>query len=392
MLSGNPGGCICFALPVSTDSHRVHGLAGEEVAPDWPALESAELRSVLAEFADLRGPMTILWHSPRPLSAAARVRTPAGEVFIKRHCVLVRTRENLAEEHAFIAHLRKRGIPVPQVLANDAGETAIARGPWTYEVHALAAGLDLYRDSFSWSPLTELGHALSAGRMLARLHLASADYHAPQRSTTILVSRDDILRAPDFVTAVAEQAALRPALGSFLGARAWRTELAALAKRQQRVQPRIVNLPRLWTHNDWHASNLGWTGKASTAQVASVFDFGLSSPTFALYDLATAIERNAVAWLELERGMGAIYPDTVRALIEGYAEVLPLGPETRRLLADLLPVVHADFALSEVEYYQGITHSVTNADIAWSTFLLGHAAWFDTPPGVVLLQAIAEPA
>lgn len=375
-------------LRVTQSEHRVHGVAGETAVPDWPALTPREVAAVLAGFPRLAGPVTLLWYSPRPFSAAARVATGAGEVFVKRHHVAIRTPRQLAEEHAFIAHLRQRGVPVPVVLANAEGETAIQRGEWTYEVHAPAAGLDLYRDSFSWSPLTDLQRARAAGRMLACLHRAAADYAAPARTTTVLVSRDDVLRAPDLIAAVAAQAAIRPALADYLERRDWQRELQAVAARQQRVQPRLAALPRLWTHNDWHVSNLCWTSAAADAEVASVLDFGLAAPTFALYDLATAIERNAIAWLEPARGMDAIFPATANAMIDGYAAALPLAPDARALLADLLPVVHVDFALSELEYYAGIVHSATNADAAWYTFLLGHAAWFATPPGAALLAAI----
>ena len=61
-----------------------------------------------------------------------------------------------------------------------------------------------------------------------------------------------------------------------------------------------------------------------------------------------------------------------------------------QLLADLLPLVHVDFALSEVEYFHAITRSQANADVACDTFLRGHAAWFGTPPGQALLQAICD--
>jgi Ser/Thr protein kinase RdoA (MazF antagonist) len=377
-----------MTLPLTASDHSVHGLAGAEAAPDWPALTRVEVEMLLAGFPALAGPATLLWHSPRPFSAAARVATVAGEVFVKRHHQTVRTPQALAEEHAFMAHLRAHGIPVPEVLADARGATAVQRGPWTYEVHAPAAGLDAYRDSFSWSPLADGAHARAAGRMLARLHRAAAGHAAPARSTTVLVARDDVLRAPDLVAAVAAQAALRPALANYLRQRDWRRELAPLAPRHRAVQPRIATLPRLWTHNDWHVSNLCWTGTGPEAEVATVLDFGLAAPTFALYDLATAIERNAIAWLELDRGMDAAYPQTAHALIDGYAEVLPLAPDQRALLADLLRVVHIDFALSEVEYYHGIVHSLANADAAWVTFLLGHAAWFDTPPGGALLAAV----
>jgi len=109
-----------------------------------------------------------------------------------------------------------------------------------------------------------------------------------------------------------------------------------------------------------------------------------------LFDLATAIERNAIAWLALDTGIDAAHPDIARALIEGYRQQRPLNAADIRLLADLLPLVHVDFALSEVEYFHAITHSRANADVAYDTFLRGHAAWFGTPPGQALLRAIRD--
>ncbi|HET7662560.1 MAG TPA: phosphotransferase [Rhodanobacteraceae bacterium] len=373
---------------MTVTDHRSHGLAGDETAPDWPPLETAEVRALLDNFPRLRGPVTIRWRSPRPLSAAARVDTVAGEIFVKRHHANVRTPDTLSEEHAFIVHLRTHGVPMPEVLADAEGRTAIARGEWTYEVHAIADGIDLYRDTISWAPLTDVEQARTAGRMLARLHRASASFDAPQRDTWILVSRDDCLRAPDLLAAIDAQCRQRPALADYLRQRDWRQELASLAARHHVVQPRLAELPRLWTHNDWHVSNLCWTSAASDAAISAVLDVGLAAPTFALYDLATAIERNAIAWMQLERGMQAVFPDTARALIDGYADVLPLASDQRQLLADLLPVVHIDFALSEIEYFHGVTGSTAHAGVAYDIFLRGHAAWFDTAPGQAMLKAI----
>ena len=118
--------------------------------------------------------------------------------------------------------------------------------------------------------------------------------------------------------------------------------------------------PRLWAHNDWHVSNLLWRD----GQVSTVLDFGLASPTSALFDLATAIERNAVAWLELERGSEAVRLDIALALLGAIAGMLPLSAARVHLLADLLPMVHFDFALSEGGYFEGITGSTANADVA----------------------------
>lgn len=377
---------------MTSRNHRIHGWSGDEIALHNPPLDAVDVQALLAGFPALRGPVRMLWHSPRPFSSAARVQTSIGEVFVKRQHLRVRTPQALAEEHAFVAHLRSGGLPVPRVLASDDGATAIPRGDWVYEVHAPAAGIDLYRDVPSWTPLTRLGHARSAGGMLARLHRAAAGFSVPARSASLLVARDDVLRAPDFFDAIEAQCTLHPALADYFAQRDWRGEAAALAQRHRRVQPQLANLPRLWTHGDWHASNLCWSDDGDDAGVSTVLDFGLCAPTFALYDLATAIERNAVAWLQLEQGMRAVFPQTARALVAGYAEVLPLDAAQRALLADLLPLVHVDFALSEIAYFHGVLAARGQADQVWESVLLGHADWFETAPGRALLDAIREPA
>jgi Ser/Thr protein kinase RdoA (MazF antagonist) len=372
---------------MTTHDHRVHGLAADEVPPDWPPLADADVSRLLDRYPGLDAPRAIRWHSPRPLSAAALVDTAGGRVFVKRHHRSVRNAAVLAEEHAFMAHLRGAGVPVPAVLADAEGRTAVALGDWTCEVHATADGLDLYRDAMSWTPLRDLDHARTAGAMLARVHDAAEDRAAPQRDTHILVARSELIEAADPVAALDAQLPARPGLAGYLCQRDWRRELAgALAPFHAAVQPRIARQPRLWTHGDWHVSNLCWSGAGPHARITAVLDFGLAARTFALFDLATAIERNAIAWLE---GIGDIArPDTARALLAGYRERRPLGRDDLALLAGLLPIVHVDFALSEVEYFSAITGSQANADVAWHTFLHGHAAWFASPHGQALLDGI----
>lgn len=371
-------------------SRQVHGLDGSSAAADWPALRDDEVIGLLANYPRAGDVQALAWHSPRPLSAAALVDTENGRLFVKRHHRSVRNPAALAEEHRFIRHLLKAGAPVPEVLRNSVGESVIARGEWVFEVHACAAGVDLYRDLASWQPLLDCGHAGQAGMALARLHQAARGYEAPQRSTHILVTRDELLCASDPIAELEAQLPARPGLAAYLAKRDWRRQIEeTILPRQQAVREQLVTQPRLWTHNDWHVSNLAWGGTGPDAQVSAVFDFGLASPTFALFDLATAIERNAIAWLELNRHEDIAHLDTARALIEGYRDVLPLDTARRALLAALLPVVHIDFALSEVEYFHAITHSETNADIAWEQFLLGHARWFDSEGAQALLDAIA---
>ena len=138
----------------------------------------------------------------------------------------------------------------------------------------------------------------------------------------------------------------------------------------------------LWVHGDFHASNLFWRQGGVTA----VLDFGLCNRASAVFDLATAIERNAIAWLQLSPAMRDIGRASIaRTLIEGYAEfaAVPKG------LENVLPVVHVEFALSELSYFHAITHDAMHAEMAYTDFLLGHASWFAGPQGQLFLAQLA---
>ena len=373
---------------MNDSAHLAHGLAGDETPPDWPALTANEIDRLLRRYTTLGPAHRIGWHSPRPLSAACLVETERNTVFIKRHHRSVRTAATLGEEHRFIAHLRGNSLPIPVVLPDAQGQTAVAIGDWVYEVHERAAGIDLYREAISWEPLSSRDHAFTAGHMLAVLHDAAEGYDAPQRDTHLLVARSELIHATDPVAALQEQLPTRPGLADYLSDRDWRGDLAELlGPWHGAAQPKLQRQPKLWTHGDWHVSNLCWSDDTTDASITDVLDFGLAAANFALFDLATAIERNAIAWLALDSA-DAAHPDIARALIEGYRRQRPLAAAELDLLADLLPLVHVDFALSEVEYYHAITRSRANADVAYDVFLRGHAAWFGTPAGQALLQAI----
>lgn len=374
---------------MSGSIHQVHGMAGHCEPAHWPPLTHAEVAGLLAAYPGIHGPLEIVWHSPRPLSAACLVRGADATVFVKRHHIGVRSVVTLGEEHRFMDHLRDRGIPIPRVLADDNGCRATRSGDWVYEVQARAAGDDAYRDSVSWAAPNSAAHARTAGEMLARLGVAAASYGAAQRGTHLLVARAELLGAADPIVALEAQLPARPALAAYLSRRDWNAELAAtLAPWHGTLRERLQRQPAQWTHGDWHVSNLCWSSVDETARITAVLDFGLAAETFALFDLATAIERNAIAWLALGRGRDAARVGIALALVEGYRHVLPLDATDVHLLADLLPLVHLDFALSEVEYLLATGHPPAAADVAYDTFLRGHAAWFATPAGQSLLAAI----
>jgi hypothetical protein len=52
--------------------------------------------------------------------------------------------------------------------------------------------------------------------------------------------------------------------------------------------------------------------------------------------------------------------------------------------------VHAEFALSELAYFHGVTGSSADCDAAYSDFLLGHAAWFGTQAGRAFTASVKD--
>ncbi|WP_380783953.1 phosphotransferase enzyme family protein [Sphingomonas sp. R86520] len=373
------------AAPVD---HLVHGMGTAMETPTWPAITTGEAAAVVARFP-AAGRLTALhWHSPRPFSAAALVHTTQGAFFLKRHHHSLRSVEGLAEEHAFIAHLANASVSVPEILSTADGATAVAWREWSYELHRRAPGRDLYRDSLSWTPFLSHAHAHAAGVALARLHVAARSFTAPERRRQPLVASFTILRAADPLAAAAAYVAARPAMAAFLAPRSWRRDLGQLfGALGEGLPAMLADQVPLWTHNDWHPSNLLW---ADNGSVRTVFDFGLADRTCAVHDIATAIERSAVQWLKLGQGADATIADAgaALALLAGYATIAPLSRSDITTIVRLLPLVHVEFALSEIDYFTGVVADPASAALAWDEYLVGHAAWFRTGAAGDFLQRI----
>ena len=379
-----------------SETARAHGMDGTLVEADWPPLTLAEVRALLADFPNCSEPIEILSVSPRPFSAASVVATRTGRVFIKRHHRTVRDREGLLEEHRFMKHLREHGAPVPRVFAASSGETAMERGEWTYEVHEAPAGVDIYRDALSWTPFRSTGHARSAGEALARLHLAAQGFNGQRRKTQPLVAGFTIFAAEDPGAAMERYLAARPALAHAAITRASCDEaLELLAPFHAGLLPLLPALNPLWTHNDLHASNLLWSDASDNAQAVAIIDFGLADRTNAVHDLAQAIERNIVEWIELMRDSAhgedvPVHIDHLHALLDGYEQVRPLTDAEAAALAPMTALCHAEFALTEADYFLGVLHSEDEARVALIDYLIGHARWFRGAGGHKLLDAICR--
>ncbi len=374
---------------------KMHGMDGSMIEPDWPPLTLPEVRSLLRQFPMLGDAQRILSVSPRPFSAAGVIATSNGRVFVKRHHRTVRDAEGLHEEHRFLAHLLGSGAQVPRVFASASGETAVEIGEWTYEVHGMPEGVDLYEDAISWTPFRSAAHAYSAGQALARLHLAARGFDAPYRKPRPLLAGFTIFAGQNPEADLERYLTARPSLAEHAAVRRCvREALDLLAPFHAELLPLLPALPPLWTHNDLHASNLFWNNFTDNAQATAIIDFGLADRANAVHDLAQAIERNIVEWLVLVQDPA--HPQNVPvhfghldALLAGYDSVRPLAEEEAAALAPMTALCHAEFALSETDYYLGVLRSEESARMAYDGYLAGHARWFRRPDaGGELLAAL----
>jgi Ser/Thr protein kinase RdoA (MazF antagonist) len=370
-------------------------LDGSLVEPDWPPLSPEGISSVLLQYPGLRCPFRIASVSPRPLSAASVVESGAERVFVKRHARRVRDAEGLREEHRFMAYLRAHGAAVPQVLTCESGETAIERGEWTYEVHAIACGVDAYEDAISWTPFRSSEHARRCGATLARLHLAAQGYEADARQSRQLVAGFTIFAGGRPENQLHNYASERPALREYLRRSGCAPEaMDLLAPFHEELAPMLPQLQPLWTHNDLHGSNLFWSDGSPAAKATAVIDFGLCDRTNAIHDLAHALERSVVEWLALvnepERpDKVPVHMDHLWAMIDGYEGVRALSAVERAALAPMLALCHAEFALSETDYFLSVLQSEEKAYMACEGYLLSHARWW-RGAGACLLSALRD--
>lgn len=361
--------------------HMVHSIGLDWQEPDWPAVTTQEARQLLCQFDGAGKFICLHWHAPRPFSATSLLESDVGEFFLKRHPLALRTAEALREEHHFAAHLRAAGLSVPHIIPTLDGDTVIATDEWTYELQAKAKGLDPYRDRQSWTPYLCRQHAWEAGKALAMLHKASANFDAPPRGPHPLITSLTILPAADPIAAMADYISMRPAAAAYLADKPWRKTMADLLTQYGAgLSADLARQPSLWTHNDWHPSNLLWTREG---HVETIFDFGLSTRTNAVHDIATAIERACIPWLEFQDGQADARPEPESALslLQAYHSILPLSHDDAHLILRLLPLVHVEFALSELDYFAGPLAQPALADVAWDDFLIGHAHWFGSDQG-----------
>jgi len=366
---------------MSGESRITHGLDGSMVEPDWPAITLAEARQLLALYP-CGEPLRILSLSPRPFSSACVVELAAGKkLFIKRHHKSLRQPDGLREEHRFLMHLRAQNLAVPRVIAALDGSTVVSFGGWSCEVHQVPDGTDLYADALSWTPFRTPQHAQALGRFMAKMHLAAEAFSAPKRIAQPLVASFTIFAAADPAQALKQYFASHPALAADPEImRKAQQAMLLLMPFHAELRPHLAHLPALWTHNDLHPSNLFWSSSAADAEVSAAIDFGLADRTIAIHDIAHAIERSIIAWLDLPAGHEstaqiAVDFSALNAMLEGYNAARPLSVAELASLPAVVALAHFEFALSEAEYFSSVLHSQAKTELAIDGYLLGHARW-----------------
>lgn len=268
------------------------GFAGPDDVVAW-------LRSTLAEYWGIvvrRGERLVLSAG----SALAWLETDAG-LLLAKWTVYPQLHGRLAELGRLVAWLHDRGLPVSPPLPALDGRVQV-------ELPTSSIGLQEVRAG-AWLDPADPDQVEDAGAVLARLHLAMADYPG---ASLIGVP----VRSPD-------GGALPERTRRWLGqAGASRVPEVASRLRDQVNELSEDGLPpRQLVHRDIRSANLLCTGK----RITTVLDFEETAPDHAVADLTKA----AVMLGTKFRNWGPVPAETHRRFLDGYQRVRPLSPSEK---------------------------------------------------------------
>jgi len=217
-------------------------------------------------------------------------------------------------------HLARRGLPVPLPRADANGNL----------VHSLAgkpaALVNRLRGHHQLAP--DLHHCSQLGHLLARLHLAVADFPLHQPNP----------RGLAWWTATA------PQVMPFLAAPQQDLLRDELAFQQQlAASPAHAALPRGAVHADLFCDNVLFDGLPGHERLTAAFDFYFAGSDSFGYDLAVCLND----WC-LDAADGRLDEARAQALLAGYARERPLSAVEARLLPALLRGAALRFWLSRL--------------------------------------------
>jgi homoserine kinase type II len=221
-------------------------------------------------------------------------------------------------------HLADRGIPVPAPQPDRDGELLLCvAGKPAAVVNKLGGGHQLAPD---------VDHCQQVGAMLARMHLAAADFPVHQPN----------LRGLSWW--IETVPLVRPFLDDELGA-LLEGELAY--QRQLAATPAYAALPRGPIHADLFRDNVMFEAASSSTvgheRLSGFFDFYFAGVDTWLYDIAVCLNDWCV---HLDNGV--LVEDRAQSFVAAYASVRPLVGGERRLLPALMRAAAFRFWLSRL--------------------------------------------
>jgi homoserine kinase type II len=217
-------------------------------------------------------------------------------------------------------HLAERGVPVPRPHADTRGEI----------LHTLkgkpAAVVDKLEGSHQLAP--DEHHCRQVGAMLARMHLAGADY--PRRQPNLRGIDWWIETVPSVLPFLAPEQ--RSLLEDEL---AFQQALAASAA--------YASLPRGPIHADLFRDNVMFAGLPGHEKLTGFFDFYFAGVDTFLFDIAVCLND----WC-IDLDTGRLVEDRAAAFVEAYEGVRALTVSERRLMPALLRAGAFRFWLSRL--------------------------------------------
>lgn len=259
-------------------------------------------------------------------SAKSRLRTPAGQYFLKRRAV--EAADRLGFVHAFQLHLAAAGVPVAQVLPTLDGRTVHVAGGGAYE---LFRWIDGGRWSMRVDESAEVGAAI--GAMLR----ASASFAVPDdaprasfhRQGPVAGSEDQVIAAVLRVDPGADAAPLRECVCRLVAA-----STRAHSRAEEAGLPRM---PALCVHGDLHPGNVLF----ADGRLRAVLDFDGARVDHRACEIANALVHfgshpiSGVASADWRPELDAARMTAVLAGTE-HGLGVPLAPEERRALPWLM--------------------------------------------------------
>ena len=202
---------------------------------------------------------------------------------------------------AAVMHASRAELPVPTVVPAVSGALT---SRWNGRSARLYSWLDgsLLRSFTPTAP-----QLFSCGAMLGALSVALADFEHPAADRVIVWDLTHL----DLLAPLALDPLTRGVVARFA----------------RDVEPRLAGLPRQVIHNDFHTGNV-LVEEAAPSFVVGILDFGDTVHTARVCDLGVSLAY-------LLPAHGPIW-SAVQPFIDGYASVVPLQPEERELLPDLV--------------------------------------------------------